>query len=255
MSTSLAKAEERARRAGYRGSFPPAPKPRVDTADQFEGLVGQVLTGDRRANLLWQVAVHAGEFFHALQPDHCSQLATVLVKLAEDPETPRRVRIRAIQAAIRPLIALTARARKLQRVPAGDQTLLGELEQNIAAFIGSLATNPEDSKETFPPLVRLAQQLFTIGTTTTEKGREDQVRAISTAMDLITHMMDAIIAVRGDLSEQAARSRSQASPQEIEAARRQLTQLEADVRAKLEQPQQQELSHDLADQAGDVVGE
>ena len=238
MSTSLAKAEEHARKAGYDGRFPPPAKPRVDTADEFTGLVGELLAGDRRANLLWQVAVHAGEFFHALQPDHCSQLATMLVTLAEDPATPRRVRIRAIQAAIRPLIALTARARKLQRVPAGDKTLLAELEGNIAAFIGALATNPEGSQETLPPLVRLAQQLLAIGMTVSDRGREDQVRAIGTAMDLITHMMDAIIAVRGDLSEQADRSRSQPSAQEIESARRQLAQLEADVRAKLEQPQQ-----------------
>lgn len=236
MNEALVKAEQRARANGYTGLWPPPPKPRVDTPEDLSHIVDQVLAGDRRANLLWQVAVHAGEFFNALAPRQCADLALQAVALAEDPATARRVRIRAIQAVIRPLIQLIQRVRKLERVPAGDKTVLAALEANIAAFVGALGSSAEDQEKGRPaPLVRLAKLLYKIGTESTgEKGREDQVRAITTAMDLTTHMMDAIISVRGDLSEDEQRERKVVTAEEIERAHAQFTALEVEARRRLE---------------------
>lgn len=235
MSKALVRAEQRARANGYTGTWPPPSKPRVDSPEDLSNIVDQVLAGDRRANLLWQVAVHAAEFFNGLRPEQCEELALEAVSLAEDSETPRRVRIRAIQAVVRPLIALTQRARKLERLPAGDETILGKLEANVGAFIGALSQSPNDKAAGRPaPLVRLSQLLYKIGSTTAgEKGREDQVRAITTAMDLTMHMMDAIINVRGELAEEVG-ERKTVTAEEIERAQEQFVALEAEARRRLE---------------------
>lgn len=246
-SAAVINAERRARLAGYTGTFPPPPRPRVDTEADFQNLVNGVLAGDCRANLLWQVAVHAGEFFQALKPEYCGELAKTLVDLAEDPLTPRRVRIRAIQAAVRPLISMVARARKLQRLPSGDKTLLTRLEENIKAFIVALGSNPPEKEGQDPPLIRLARQLLGLGLATVPQGREDQVRAISTAMDLIGHMMDAIIAVRGDISQEMEKRREGPSKKELAQASKELARLEAEIQEKLDSGKLGEASHAMAE--------
>lgn len=239
-------AEQRAREAGYAGIWPPPPKPRVDAPEDMHNIVDQLFAGDHRANLLWQVAVHAAEFFDALSPEQCGALARKLIDLAEDAETPRRVRIRAIQAAIRPLIQLTHRARKLERVPAGDKTILGRLEANIAAFVGALGTRSPDSEQP-APLIRLASILFTIGSQTTgPKGREDQVRAITIAMDLITHMMDAIINVRGELVAESGREPGVVPKEQIERAQEQFAALQDEARRRLKAGDQKGEHDELA---------
>lgn len=228
-SLSREQAEAAARASGYTGVWPPPPKPRVDGIEDFKRVLADVVGGDRRANLVSQLAVHAGRFFEQLPPERLRQMARTLIDTAHGTGTARRVRLAAVKAAIRPILGMIDRIKKLRHTRAIKGSMLAQLEESVGAFIDEFARVDPVSGQT--ELVRFAELLFTLATdNVSPAGRGDQVRAIDTATTLIMGMMDLI-------ADAQAGGRASAAPEvdesQLAAARAQLKRIEAEIAGEL----------------------
>ena len=105
--------ERQARERGYVGPWPPR-WPVIETAEQFEAVLGKLEAGERRASFVHLLGRRLVQLRGQLKPEHFARLAAAIRGVILDPATAPRVRIRAVQAVARPgcdAAALMARRR------------------------------------------------------------------------------------------------------------------------------------------------
>ena len=164
-------------------------------------------------------------FFEHLTPEHFERFAEVLLDVAENPRASHRSRLRAVQAAIRPVRRAVAILPKLQK--AGDGSLQTHLESLLMAFCQRL------SAEHFGRLAGVLVEL----TGPAAKTTSDRVRACEAALTVVTDAMGMLSELKA-MEARRAPSVDMNDPERrrrLERAARELAEMKARTQAELEQ--------------------
>lgn len=197
MDSPLAKAETAARQHGYRFTWPPAPAPRVDTPDDLRAVLARLAAGELSAHLVTAAGRHLMEFFAAVPPETFQQVAQQLVHIvlweetaAERPgrwrEKPAaRVRIRAVQAVLKPMLQVIGLLPKLERLRGDPSPVLAALLTSVYAFLGPLGGGR---------MGQIAAKLMEMAADSSSP--DNAVRAAAAAADLTLAAMTTVINTR-----------------------------------------------------------
>jgi len=219
-----------ARKNGYTYAWPPPPLPGVRGPDDFRRRIAEINESPGiRSGLLASAAVHAATFFEAIEPADCMALGQRLVDLSLNRATTRLVRLRAIQAAIRPLIEMIRRAARLQTMPDVDSALLERLEANVRAFIEPLGRTVPGRNQS--ALALMARELVATGSKLHQPGTTT-IRAIQTLLAITVSMMDTLLAVRAEVAPRQ-QHKQRPSRAKLRRARAEFAELEAQARSAL----------------------
>lgn len=217
--------EAQARGNGWSGPWPPE-KACIESAADCEHYLTRLESGEHRAGFLGAVGNGLVAFFQNLQPEHFRRFAAVLFNIAQDPTASHRTRLRAVQAAIRPLHRAM---RVLPRLKdAGDQSLQTHLQTLLAAFCQEL------SADDFAALGTIMIEL----TGPAAKTASDKVRACTAALTLVTEALEMLVDLRS-----VARTLPPPGPdpndpevqRRREAIERELDEMEARILAEIEE--------------------
>lgn len=212
--------EAEARGRGWTGSWPPE-KPHIESAADCEHYLARLEEGELRAGFLAAVGSKLVAFFRELKPEHFRRFAAVLLEIAEDSGVAHRSRLRAVEAAIRPLRRAVTILPKLQK--AGDGALQTHLESLLMAFCEAL------SAEHFGGLARVLVELTGPAARTTT----DRLRAIEAALTAVTNAM-AMLSELQVMQQQCPAEIDENHPA-VQEAERELREIEAEVAAELEE--------------------
>lgn len=190
----IEKREAEARDSGWSGLWPPE-KPCIESAADCERYLTRLESGEHRAGFLGAVGNGLVAFFENLETEHFRRFAAVLFEIAQDPTASHRTRLRAVQAAIRPLRRAVGILPRLGG--AGDNSLQARLESLLAAFCEAL------SADDFAALGAVLVEL----TGPAAKTASDKVRACAGALTLVTEAMQMLLDLKS-----AARSRPLPGP-------------------------------------------
>jgi hypothetical protein len=163
-------------------------------------------------------------FFEHLKPEHFQRFARVLLDVAQNPKASHRSRLRAVQAAIRPLRQAVTILPKLEK--AGEPSLQAHLESLLIAFCRELS--PDGFARLAAVLVELAGPAA--------KTTSDKLWACEVALTAVTDAM-------GMLSELRAMRRPQAPFWDMddrkmrelkEQSAREIAEIRAETKARME---------------------
>lgn len=220
----LERREAEARRNGWIGPWPPD-KPSIDSAADCERYLCRLEAGEQRAGFLTALGSNLVAFFEHLEPEHFQRFAGPLLDVAQDPRASHRTRLRAVQAAIRPLRRAVTILPKLEK--AGDDSLQAHLEALLMAFCREL------SADDFGRLAALLADLAGPAA----KTASDKVRACEAALTAVAEAM-------GMLSDLTAMQRRWQPDFDLndpevrrgmEAAARRMAEIEAEAEAEAEE--------------------
>ena len=214
------KRETTARRNGFFGEWPPT-KPRIESAADCAHYLARAEAGEHRAGFLAALGSNLVAFFQDLQPEHFRRFAVLLLDVAENPTASHRSRLRAVQAAIRPLHRAVAILPKLGK--ADDGALRRHLEGLLMAFCEEL------SADDFGRLAALLIEL----TGPKAKTPSDRVRACEAALTIVTDGM-AMLAKLGAMARRWRNDDVRDNP-EVQAAMARLRAVKAEVEADREE--------------------
>lgn len=177
------RAESLARRHGYGGPW------RVRTATittpaDFQAVLEHFEAGERRAGFAFHLSKALIAFFGQLQPEDFRRFARTLVAIVHDKKNTTRTRLRAVEAAVRPLLDAVKLMRDLRK---RDTTLmLDHLEGLVRAFFEELGTS--EYRRFHAALMEMAER----GAALT------RVRAIRIAMKITTELARALATLEED---------------------------------------------------------
>jgi len=220
----LERREAEARGDGWLGPWPPD-KPQIESAPDCERYLTRLEGGEQWAGFLAALALNLVAFFEHLQPEHFRRFAAVLLDVAENPQASHRSRLRAVQAAIRPLRRAVTMLPKLEK--AGDGSLQAHLESLLMAFVQKLSA--DDFGRLAALLVDLAGPAA--------KTASDKVRACEAALTTVTDAMAMLTELQAlqerrtpddDVNDPETRRRA-------EEAESELRQMEAEIQAGIEE--------------------
>jgi hypothetical protein len=229
-------AEQHARRRGYRGAWPPPPRPRIDTAEELRAVLGRLERGELTAHLVAAAGDHLIDFFRQIAPDDFRTLAETLIRIVLYGELPPqsgpggwsevpapRVQIRAVQALVKPMLKVLELLPKLERLQGDPSPVLAHLLECLYAFMAPLG----DGR-----MAQVAAHLLRLGR---ESGSADTaVRAASAAAELTVAAMTTVVNARLGL-ERAEKPLDEAARQQARAS---FAALRARARAQLKGEQE-----------------
>jgi len=223
------RAEAAARRRGYAGVWPPPPRPRIDTPEELRAVLDRLDRGELTANLVAAAGEHLMEFFRALPPELFLQLAQRLIQIVLWEETPReqrigteapapRVRIRAVQACVKPMLHVLEMIPKLQRLQGDPSPVLAQLIQSVYAFLAPFGGGR---------MGQVAAKLLDMATRTVSP--DNAVRAASAAAELTVAAMSTLVNAKLGLE------RAEVAPDAaaLEAARVSFKEIDTQAAAEL----------------------
>ena len=219
----IARREAIARSNGWSGPWPPD-KPCIESAADCQNYLSRLEAGEQRAGFLTALGKNLVAFFEHLQPEHFRRFAAVLLKVAENPQASHRTRLRAVQAAIRPLQRTVMLLPRLEK--AGERSLQAHLESLLLAFCRELSTDG------FGRLARVLMDL----SGPAAKEVSDKVRACEAALTTVTQAMGMLAALT---TMQQHRAEDMNDPEMrgrwMEEADRELAEMEAEIQAGIEE--------------------
>lgn len=179
-------AELMARQNGYTGVFPPPPRPRIDSAADLERVLDRIAAGELSANNLAAAGDHIMRFFASVPASRYFALAERLIDIVLFDELPAqrkpavadgtpavRVRIRAVQAVLKPMLQVLELAPKLLRQRGAPSNMTVHLYQCVYAFMAPFGGEI---------MGRVANKLHDLATGS--RSAENAVRAAQAAADL-----------------------------------------------------------------------
>ena len=175
--------EAEARARGWVGTWPPE-KPHIESPADCEHYLTRLEDGEERAGFLAALSTSLVKFFEELQSDHFRRFGAILLQVAENPKATSRTRLRAVQAAIRPMRQAIAILPKLSR--ASDGSRQGHLIALLSAFFDELGHDR---------LQRLARVLVNLAERDA-KSLSDRVRTVEAALKIVTDTMEMLVEVR-----------------------------------------------------------
>ncbi|MDD4888352.1 MAG: hypothetical protein PHU85_00345 [Phycisphaerae bacterium] len=206
-------AEQKARSNGYAGVWPPPPRPRVETAQDLERVLAKLTAGELSAHNVAAAGAHLLDFFGALEPERFRQLgehlrAIVLegdaywraknkVPPREDAIPAPRVRIRAVESILKPMLRVLQLAPEMARHRGAPAPLLAHLYRCVLAFVGVFGGGV---------MGQIADELMALATS--GRSTDTNVRAAASATGLV------VLAMETGLKGLAALG---AAPEEIDA--------------------------------------
>lgn len=194
LDLALSRREATARSCGYTGVFPPE-RPRFDDAEDVKRVSAEILAGVHRAGFIAGVGRNLIAFFEELEPETFAQFARMVLDIAENPKSSHRTRLRAIQAAFRPLRKAIKMLPKLRG--AGDSPLRAHLELLLASFCSELT----------PERFRRLAQVFKLLGGSAARTPSDRVRTAQAALDLVyeaLEMLDELEPLRKEFERRLA---------------------------------------------------
>jgi hypothetical protein len=227
--TPVQRAERHARLRGYRGVWPPPPRPRIDTPEELKAVLDRLDRGELTANLVAAAGDHLMQFFRAIPPELFMRLAQRLLKIvlyeelgdppvrAEDIPAPR-VRVRAVQACVRPMLRVLEMVPKLQRLQGDPSPALAQLLQSLHAFFAPFGKGR---------MGEVAAKLMSMATSATNP--ETAVRAAAAAAELTVAAMSTLVNAKLGL-ERAAQA---PDPAALAAAHASFKEIECRAAAEL----------------------
>jgi hypothetical protein len=166
------RSEKLARQNGWVGRWPPK-RTHIASAGDCETHLARLELGEARAGIVRALGIALVAFFDKLQPQDFQRFAKALLQVARDGSASDRTRLRATEAAIRPLHDALPILLRLKQC--GDSSLQAHLERCLAAFC------EEISAEGFGQLGEILVELAETGARTSNK-----VRAVAAALRLLT---------------------------------------------------------------------
>lgn len=206
MSPDQEKAEQLARRHGYRGVWPPPPRPRIDDAASLQAELDKLSAGELRSACVAAAGDHLAQFFAGLSPEHFRDFGRMLVRAILWDELPAderresgwgaagaptpRVQIRAVQAALKPMLQVIGLVPKLARLKGLPTAMLAHL---LTCTHGFLAPFGGDV------MPRVAARLFRLATAAASA--DTAVRAAGAAATLTLTTLETLVSSKLGLEQ------------------------------------------------------
>ena len=197
-------AEQLARQQGYSGPFPPPPLPRVENIDELREVLARMDRGELSANVVRAATSHIMSFFRALEPARFQTVAETLIAIVlfEDEDLPAhikpwvlrhkieypapRVRIRALQGVLKPMLKMLEMLPKLMRQRGTPSESVAHLLKCIYAFMHPFRDGVME---------RVANKMLDMAIDPTTSA-ENAVRAGAAAAELVTGTLGTILSAR-----------------------------------------------------------
>lgn len=223
-------AEAKARAAGYVGTWPPPPRPRVTTAAELQAVLNRLDAGELSANVVASAGDHLIQFFGALDPEAFRLLGETLARIVlwhglsdaerrgyDYAQVAPRVQIRAVQACLKPMLQVIDLIPKLARQQRSPSPLLAHLYRCVLAFLAPLGAER---------MGRIANVLVALATN--PRAAETAVRAAQAASELVLKTLDVVATAQLGLE----RVEIELDADELQRARADLQAIEARAEEK-----------------------